>query len=436
MEVVSAFKNWLEANPQALDQTNLVAVSGGLDSMTLLHLCVKFGLKVEVSHVNFQLRGTESHQDSRLVEQTCEDLAIPCHISNWNGDQGAGSLQMRCRDFRYSEFNRLMADRNLSNVMVAHHSDDSIETFLQNVFRGTGLRGMVGITENRVRILRPLLRCSRAEIHNYAEQNMIAFREDSSNAGSDYDRNFVRNEALPLIRERFPSVSSGIAKTIENADEALSFLEDALVDEIEKHLRSMNATEVVIDLNSLRQTDHARFVLFEFLREFGFNPTQVDDMLSATEPGKSFSSVTHSAVFNRSDLTVTFSKPATEIKAEKFDLRSLPDGFMATVIDRSESWAFNPSEKIAELDSSKLNLEELELRTWKEGDRFMPLGMSGWKKLSDLYIDLKIPRSLKDQIPVLTSENEVVWVVGLRIDDRFKVDDSTTRILQIEYSNQ
>lgn len=435
MGVESAFKTWLEANPQVVDQTNLVAVSGGLDSMTLLHLCVKFGLKVEVSHVNFHLRGSESDQDSKFVEQTCEALSVTCHISNWNDDQGAGSIQMRCRDFRYSEFNRLMADRDLSNTMVAHHSDDSVETFLQNVFRGTGLRGMVGITENRVRILRPLLRCSRVEIQNYADQNKIAFREDSSNAASDYDRNFVRNEVLPLIRQRFPTISTGISKTIENADEAVSFLEDALVDEIEKHLRSMNATEVVIDLDSLRKTNHARFVLFEFLREFGFNSTQVDDMLAAVEPGKTFNSPTHSAVLDRGDLTVTFSKPSTETPPEKFDLTSLPDGFKATVIKRTETWEFNPSEKVAELDSSKLNLEELELRTWKEGDRFKPLGMSGWKKLSDLYIDLKIPRSQKDQIPVLTSENEVVWVVGLRIDDRFKVDDSTTRILQIEYSN-
>lgn len=433
MEVEIAFNRWLEANSAVSVQTSLLAVSGGLDSMVLIHLCHSSNLKVEVAHINYGLRGRESDLDEELVVQTCQGFGIKFHVSRWKDETETGSVQMRCREFRYKEFSRLMDQQGFSNTLVGHHADDSVETVLINLFRGTGFRGLTGITENRSQILRPLLQTNRAEILAYAKKHGVKYRDDHTNFESDYDRNFIRNEVLPVMATRFENASQGIQKTAANMSQAAEFIEQQVLDLLKPQSSESGLGTIRIDLENPRLGKHRHFILCEYLRQFGFNHAQVSDMQKAAHSGATFSSQTHVVTHDRGELIIQPFSSLHTVATQRVDLKTPPSGFSFSTIQKTKNWSPDQAANVAEIDLQKIEGANLHLRSWKQGDRFKPLGMRGWKKLSDLFIDLKISVTEKPRTPILTADGEIVWVVELQIDDRFKVTPSTDSILRIEY---
>ncbi len=411
----------------------LIACSGGLDSVVLTHLMKNLNFEIALAHCNFSLRGKESDGDEMFVIGLANTLEIPVFVETFNTKKFAKehkiSTQMAARDLRYNWFAEILKDFKYDYLLTAHHLDDDLETFFINLSRGAGLNGFTGIPKENNKIIRPLLNFSREEILKYAEQNNLKWREDSSNEKTDYLRNKLRLEVLPKFKETSKSLLKKFQKTQQNLQASQNLLEDYMA-LVYKLVVSEGMDSYKINIKKIKELPHTEALLYELLNGFGFSEWEDVSNLLEAQTGKQVFSKTHRLLKNRDELVLT------EIYFEKDDKEILifEEGITAPITLKME-----PSKYIGETEknliyvaSEKLNFP-LKLRKWRDGDTFQPFGMKGKKKLSKFFKDEKISLNEKEKIWLLLSGEKIVWVIGHRMDERFKVTENTRKIFKITY---
>lgn len=413
----------------SLSDLYIVALSGGADSVALLFLLDEMGYKVHALHCNFHLRGEESDRDERFCEDLCLKKNIPFHRIHFDtlmyAETHKMSVEMAARELRYRYFEQLRKDIGAEGICVAHHQDDTVETVLLNLVRGTGLRGLTGIQPRNGAILRPLLCVTRTEIEAYLATKQQDYVTDSTNLETDFVRNKIRLQVVPLLRQLNPAVSENIVRTAEHLTEAQKVL-DTVVDTY----KGSNQ----LDLCALQQVGSAEYIVFEWLKQYGFNGSQVQQVISA-ETGSIFSSPTgYEVLKDRGRLLVEPTIMAfTPIRIPEEGTYVLPDDRRLNV-RRSNPFVSKDSHE-ATLDARQVRFP-LTVRRVEEGDWMIPYGMTGRKLLSDLMTDLKM--SLFDrrrQLVVVDAQGAVVWAIGLRTDHRCRVTDATQEVIAIKISN-
>lgn len=423
------------------NQRLLVGVSGGLDSVVLCHLLQDHGFDFELAHVNFKLRGAESDRDEQFVVSLAATLNRSLSVAHLNAahysrERGV-SIQVAARELRYDWFDRLLKESRetaqpLDYLLTAHHANDNAETILMNLFRGTGLAGLRGILPARGNLRRPLLFAIRKDLETYAKENALQWVEDSSNAAAKYTRNAIRLDILPAIEQVFPQVVDTLQASAAHFRDLELLVEETIQFRLRKLLRFQQEDQMM-PVNGWRRLTGGQSILHSWLLPYGFTPAQVPEVmaLANSETGHYVDSATHRVLINRNWFVLTPLKTTAtehflitddhgkiESKAGRIewmtrnaDGAQLPD-------DPSQAW----------LDAGKI-VYPLLLRPWRPGDYFYPLGMPKKKKIARFLADIKMPRHKKQEVWVLESNHKIIWVVGHRIDDRFKVKPSTVSLL-------
>ncbi len=404
----------------------LLAVSGGLDSMAMIHLFQAAGYPVAVAHCNFQLRGRESNSDESFVKRQCGQLKIPFFSKRFDTNNYAiankRSLQMAARELRYKWFSELMVHHRFDFLATAHHLNDSLETILLNWVNGAGVEALAGIRLKRGNIIRPLLFATKAQLVAFSIDQRIVWREDSSNLTDDYQRNFIRHQVVPKLKEINPSLEHTLSHSSEKILGELQFFQSAVQEWKEKHVRPYQDG---IQIKKKSLADGSAAILWHCLRERGFNFEICQDVIRALngQSGKQFLSDSFKLVIDRDAVLVTPHQTAWQKTSIKKDQRKAALGPWSLVHHMDDAKPVdNPD--IAVLDESLLTFP-LIWRKWKAGDYFYPLGMNHRKKISDFLIDKKLSVVQKDLVTVLESGGKIAWVVGHRIDDRFKLTPAT-----------
>lgn len=420
------------------NQKVLLAVSGGIDSMVLLHLFEKSAFEYGIIHCNFQLRDSESDGDEQFVRSQVLNHGVPAFFERFETKEFAQlngiSIEMAARELRYDYFEKIRVEHNFDFIATAHHLDDLIETFFLNLSRKTGIKGLTGIKEKTGNIIRPMLFTDRQEIENFASQNFIDFREDSSNNEIVFQRNFLRHNILPLFSELNSSFKKNILGSIENLKDAEQVYSGFLEEEKMKVVRySQNEVEILID--SLLDVSFPKLLLFEILSEYNFNSVVVGEIFNSiqTDSGKQFYSKTHRVVKDRNLLFITSIEEKEEriFYIEKDDIELFEPLNLNLEKLPAIDFKISKESNIACLDLEFLEFPLL-IRKWRQGDYFQPLGMTGLKKLSDFFIDEKIPLHEKENIWILCSGKKIIWIMGHRIDNRFKITSETKQVFKIE----
>ncbi len=421
----------------------LAAVSGGIDSVVLCELCKQVGLKFSIAHCNFQLRGEESERDEQFVRKLGEKHGVEVFVKKFDTEAFANekklSIQEAARELRYDWFVQLRKEKGFVFTLLAHHADDNIETLLMNFFRGTGLQGLTAMPEENLDekyFLRPLLALRRKEIIEFATVHQLQWIEDSSNASSKYTRNFFRNELLPAIKKVYPQVEENLLDNIERFKKANALYQN-FVDELKKKVCESFASEIRIPVLKLMKYSDTSLI-YEIIKDYGFGERQVDEVLKLAdaESGKfigndGYQIIKHRNWFIIAPKAVTADTIAIEEGMENI---SFNGGRLELKMFAREKFHLQKKESIAQLDLKHIEFPLL-LRKWKRGDYFYPLGMRKKKKLARFLIDQKLPKNQKENIWVLESNKKIIWVVGMRIDDRFKVMDSTKKVLSVSLKN-
>lgn len=444
--LLKAFEKYVERHELfSHDDKILLAVSGGVDSMVMLSIFVRLGYNVGVAHCNFHLRGEESDGDTEMVTAECDKLGVHCHTNHFDTEaemaRTGDSMEMAARRLRYGWFNELCKAEGYSTIAVAHHTNDSIETFFINLLRGTGLRGLTGINRQYGKVVRPLLYASRKDILEYAKQNHIQYREDSSNLSTKYLRNKIRLGLLPMLNEINPRFTSLMRGNIYRLDDAQRFI-DAAIDRIrETALHSENGIDT-INVAAIDEMYPRDFVIYELLNScYGFKGDVVEELNKALKRGvtdRRFYSRDYVAYLDRGNIMITHigDEDDCEVVVERDEIRSYCGNsvlyYEHTDIDNVNEYRL-PS-NVALLDETKLQYP-LRLRRWREGDSFIPFGMAGRKKVGDYLTDQKVPVVERKRQFVLLSGEDIVWIVGRRTDERFRVGKSTENILKITKLN-
>jgi tRNA(Ile)-lysidine synthase len=415
----------------------LLAVSGGVDSVVLTDLCRKAGYLFEIAHVNFKLRGEESELDECFVKGIADHYAVPIHIKNFDTAEYAAqhkvSVQVAARELRYKWFAELL-NNDLKYIVTAHHADDNIETVLMNFFRGTGISGLRGMLSKHDHIVRPLLFASKKDILEYAKEKRLSWREDKSNASDKYSRNYFRNAVIPMVYKIFPDAESNLANNISRFAEIDELYAQA-VDAQKKKLVEIKGSEVHIPILKLKKTSPLNTILFEIIKDFGFTSHQLNDVLHLLdgEQNSFVQSHDYRIIKNRNWLIIA---PRENDKASNIVIDAdahevlFSHGILKIEKGTSDGIHFSKDPLIAELDKKQVKFPLL-LRKWKAGDYFYPLGMKKKKKVSRFLIDQKLSRTEKEKIYVLQSQNRICWIVGMRIDERFRITASTNEILKM-----
>ena len=435
--MLERFKSHIERQLPMLNSTKLlIACSGGLDSVVLTHLLNALHFPLAIAHCNFSLRGQESDGDATFVKEWAGQLSIPFYTKRFDTEIFASkhklSTQMAARKLRYDWFEVLLNEIGFDYLLTAHHADDDLETFLINLSRGTGLRGLTGIQEMNNRVVRPLLPFSRAEILSYAKSKELYWREDSSNSKSDYLRNNFRLNVIPPYKEATKSALSNFIKTQKRLSDSQALIEDYIV-----LVQTLVMTKVKegfeIDILKIKELPHTSALLFELLRPFGFSAWNDISELLTGQSGKKVFSSTHRILKDRDVLLLT----VRSVKMEE-DSVFISEG--TTELQRPIQLEFESVEHFeitnantVFVDNEMLNYPLL-LRRWEEGDVFQPFGMEGKKKLSKFFKDEKLSLVAKENVWVLCSNNKIVWVVGMRLDHQFKVSKNTKDIVRIDYT--
>lgn len=413
----------------------LIACSGGVDSVVLAHLCVNTSLDVALAHCNFNLRGEESNADEIFVTELAKKYSIPVFTTHFDTltyqAKGNKSTQMAARELRYRWFDEVLDNEGYEYVLTAHHADDALETFLINLSRGTGMTGLSGIPAVNNKIVRPLLQFSRVEIEDYANQQKLLWREDSSNASTKYIRNKLRLEVIPKLKEIHPEFLNNFLGTQKHLQESEQVLLQHMKS-IKKKLFIKEEKAVKISTNALKELQPLNTYLFYLFSEFGFKQWQDIVLLIDAQSGKYVASETHRLIKDRDQLLLTKNNQADyeTILVQNLDNQTVKASNLNlkfTVVDV----AVEASKSVIYVDNALLKYP-LQLRKYQEGDVFYPLGMKGKKKLSKYFKDEKYSMLDKENQWLLCSENNIVWVVGKRADERFKVTSKTQQILKVE----
>ena len=422
--------------PQAQKKKYLLAVSGGADSSVMAWLFHHCGFSFAIAHCNFHLRGEESNKDMLLVREMAQHYKV-CYFEKefdtltYQKDHGL-SLEMAARELRYHWFAQIAADFDF--VVTAHNANDNAETFLLNMTRGTGLKGLTAIPEKTDTLLRPLLHFSSAQIRCFAEEKGIAYRNDASNFSDAFQRNKIRHAVLPKLEELNPELITTFSRNIKLLKRQYLFYQRQM-SQLMSAIVSENEGTKRISMEELKKCEDPSLVLYEILKDYGFNTSSVEQILESFDKssGKRFYSSCYQVVKDRKYLIISNIEniQTHEIEIEKLeDLEILGFHVEELILDKWPS--FDPNPNILYVDAKKLTFP-LILRHWQEGDRFCPFGLRGSKKLSDFFIDQKINLLEKENVQVLCSAGEIVWLVGLRSDDRFKIDHQTKNYYKIQY---
>ena len=432
--LLTNFKNHISNTFPALKGKKiLIACSGGLDSVVLSRLFKELNYDISLAHCNFSLRGKESDEDEKFVILLADKLSIPIFNKKFNTKaykiKHKLSTQVAARQLRYQWFEEVCTEHSFDYLATAHHLDDDLETFLINLSRGTGLRGLIGIPLINDKIIRPFLNFPRADILQYAKEKNSPWREDSSNQTSDYLRNKLRIEVIPRLKEVDHNLLNGFHQTQKYLNDSMALVNDYMaliknlvVDETEDGFE--------IDVLKLQDLPNTNALLYELLAPFGFTAwDDISDLLTA-QSGKQIFSESHRILKNRKSLLLV--ENSFVHNEETYTIKETDTGIDTPInlkieqVDKTSD--YTPS--IVYLDLQKLNFP-LQLRKWREGDSFYPFGMKGKKKLSKFFKDEKLSLVAKEKTWVLTSGNHIVWIVGMRSDHRFKVENQTKKILKI-----
>ena len=419
----------------------LVGVSGGIDSVVLFDLLVRAGYEVGIAHCNFQLRGEEADEDQRFVAWLADQHNVPFFLKRFDTQKYASeegiSIQMAARKLRFHWFEELRQEQSYDYIAIGHNQNDSIETALINMTRGTGLKGITGIKPGNSWIVRPLLFAKRSEIVRYCAEYGLNYREDSSNQTTKYSRNRIRHEIIPELEKINPQFLDAMAGNIDRFRSANRLFE-WMINEVKSKVLKDKDGYWQLYFEFLDEYPEAYTLLFEMLRPFGFTSEVVSDIYSSLggESGKIFYSEKYKAVKDRDKLILT-AKEDTQIKRfyiEK-DQKQLTTPLHLSVQIRENDDAFEipKDQHVACIDLDMVEFP-LILRKWQPGDYFKPLGLGHYKKLSDFFVDRKYSLIDKERSWILASGEQIVWIVGDRIDERFKITGKTNRILRIDYS--
>jgi len=423
----------LEANKRYL-----LACSGGLDSMALAHLLHASGIQLELAHVNFGLRGEDSDGDEEFVKNWAQDRSILIHVHRadtveW-ADKNGISIQMAAREIRYEFFEKIRRQQNLEGILLAHHQDDQLETIFLNLARGTGIEGLYGMSERRGWLIRPLLPFSRAQLDSYMEEVKQTWREDRSNASSDYKRNKLRHSGLPALYSLEPDTRQNLLQSfarLKDTGKAFTGLFEAWKKE---HVREQQGMSF-LSYKSIQNLPGAATLLYFWLRPYGFNSDQalaLSKCLEEIKPGRLLRSTAYELSLDRDELILypnPVEFPATELPFGAPSIELPEGGYQLTWDGLPKEIDRNPANAVLDLDCLEFPLQ---IRSWEEGDRFNPLGMTSEKKISDFLIDNKVPLALKKEVKVLVSGNKIAWVIGMRIADWAKLSPTTQKCLHIQ----
>lgn len=432
--MIQIFKEHINQNLPFLEGKKLlIACSGGLDSVVLTHLLNQLNFEIALAHCNFSLRGKESDGDEMFVVGLAKQMNISVFAETFDTHKFAEdhkvSTQMAARTLRYEWFDGILKNFKYDYLLTAHHLDDDLETFFINLSRGTGISGLTGIPSINGNVIRPLLAFSREEIIAYAKKNTLKWREDSSNQKADYLRNKLRLEVLPLFKETNESLLNNFKKTQKNLQSSKNLIEDYMaliynlaVSEDEDFYR--------INIQKLKELPNTKDLLYELLNGFGF--TEWDDVsaLLNAQTGKQLFSKTHRLLKNRNEFLLSkidYNSQDEEFFVSESGIVSPVNLKIEPVISIGET-----DKNLIYLDSKKLNFP-LKIRKWKEGDSFQPFGLKGRKKLSKFFKDEKMSLIQKDKIWLLLSNEKIVWVIGHRMEDHFKVNKDTEKIMKIAF---
>lgn len=414
-----------------VDDKLLLAISGGVDSVLLAHLLKAGEFKFSLAHCNFSLRGKESDDDEQFVQDLAANMKVDFYIKRFETKKYATkykvSTQMAARQLRYDWFDHLIEEGSFSYLLTAHHLNDSLETAIFNFTKGSGISGLRGILPKKSKTVRPLLFATKEELTAFAKTQGIAWREDRSNASDDYSRNFIRHQVVPKLQALNPSLESTFVRTSQR----LIDLETFLMAEVEscRSAIEQKGNDLFIPIDKVSSP----VLLHELLNPYGFSYSQSRDIYFKAgqgATGKLYKSISHVVNVDRKFIVISEHKETeVNVKIYKSDQSVDLDSF-SLLLEEWGSSRIERSTDVACLDLEKLSFP-LVLRNWSQGDAFFPLGMRGKKKLSDFMIDEKIPLNLKSRVCVLTSGEDIVWVVGYRVDDRYKVTDHTSSTYKV-----
>lgn len=415
----------------------LIAVSGGLDSVVLTHLCSKLNLNIALAHCNFNLRGNESDTDEAFVLELAKTLDIEVFIQHFNTEAYAkaekSSIQMAARTLRYNWFFDLARQLQFDYILTAHHADDNLETVLINLTRGTGIEGLTGIPERNENIVRPLLKFSRESLEYYAKSKNITWREDSSNASTKYLRNKLRHDVIPILKEINPTLLKNVETTLDNLKDTKAIVQESVSAVLKRAIIQRDSEAVIYKIQEFKNLKQPKAYLFEVFKIYGFTDWNVLENLLHAQSGKQIMSNTHTLLKNRETLVLTENTTVTAFKEITIEKPSksieIANGLLS--IEHVEKLEKNTKSTIY-LDQKLLNFP-LKVRQWEKGDYFYPLGMTGKKKLSKFFKDEKLSLRAKEKCLVLTSNNTIVWVINYRSSALFKATNQTDNILKITY---
>ena len=433
--MLKQFQNHLSSQFPFLEGKKLLlAASGGLDSMVLVHLFQQLDYEIVVLHCNFQLRGLESFGDQQFIQEYTSQNGIPFSFTQFDTEAFAKdyklSTQLAARELRYSWFYEQLEIQKGDYILTAHHADDNLETFLINLSRGTGLEGLTGIPAQNDIVIRPLLPFTRQEIEEYAAQNKLSWREDSSNASDKYLRNKIRHHLIPVLKELNPNFMNSFEKTQMYLQESQELVDDAAI-MVYQQVAKEKGDDIYFDVNQLLKLPNFTSYLYQWLTEFGFTAWEDIYDLVTNQSGKQVFAPQFRLIKDRDYLILSPLKLATD--KQEFLIESIESkvNFPLNMLFSNVTEISATLNSAIFVDQEKLQFP-LVLRRWNEGDVFQPFGMGGKsKKVSKLFKDEKLSLIEKENVWLLCSESQVVWVVGIRQDERFKIDSKTKKILKI-----
>lgn len=405
----------------------LVALSGGIDSVVLTHILHSLGYSLHLAHCNFHLRGAESNADEEFVRTFAKNLNITLHCTQFNTTEFAHShnlsIEMAARELRFKWFHELCNTYNYTKIVVAHNANDSVETFLINLLRGTGIKGLQGIPVSNGKVVRPMLGVWRNQIEHYATQNNLAFRFDSSNASLDFVRNKIRLSIIPELQKITPHAPQSIFNTIENLSGYFA-LAQPYITAASKELCSETPYGLCINESALLQHHESLNLLYEIVSHYGFHATAAQQMHNSfsQQAGKQFFSQSHAAFHDRNALYIV---PLADLQIHQtsITLNSLPERPIEIPQGKLEFLNNNNLRFTKHSGSETLTFTQLQfpltLRKWRSGDSLQPKGMKGRKKVSDILINSKVPRHYKNRVWVLESAGEIAWLIGFRQSQKF-----------------
>jgi len=440
--VLQSFKEHIDKKfPFLKESSILTTISGGLDSVVLTHFCHKMGLKISLAHCNFNLRGVESDEDESFITKLADDLDLKVFIEHFETEDFAKehqmSIQMAARELRYEWFYNLAETLSFDYILTAHHADDNLETVLINLTRGTGISGLTGIPEIHDKIIRPLLPFSRQELEKYALQNQIKWREDSSNASEKYLRNKIRHQVIPILKEINPYLLDSFKNTVDNLNDTVDIVDESLNAVAKRAIVELDAQHIKFKISEFKKVNNPKAYLYEMFKEYGF--TQWSDIVNLldAQSGKQAFSETHRLIKDRSHLILSEikSQVQNEIVLDKEEALNNKIVFPNGILEVTQVNEAGESDKSTiYIDKEKLSFP-FTIRKWEDGDFFYPLGMKGKKKLGKYFKDEKLNLLEKENVWLLCSQENIVWVLGMRADERFKVSENTQRILKIDLNS-